>query len=67
MRARRAVEPSRAGVPVEGLVGRSPIWEPVALAVAVPPKATFTIGLTGVALSSGELPLVPAELVAVTT
>ena len=37
------------------------------LALAVPPVATFTIGWTGVALSSGELPLVPAELVAVTT
>jgi hypothetical protein len=37
-----------------------------ALSLAVPPVATFTIGRTGMALSAGALPLVPAELVAVT-
>lgn len=44
----------------------STLPELLALSVAVPPVAALTIGRAGAALSSGERPLVPAALLAVT-
>ncbi len=63
----RRAEPFRADVLVECLRGALGAIRLLPLSLDAPSKAMFTIGLTGVALSSGELPLVPAELVAVTT